>query len=291
MTIWDAPQNYAPHSLPGTERHYHAGFLARGAGWVTVEIASNGVPTQVEIRRLPDGAVQTRRKLLPATESLELAVQPGPRHQAVSPDGQWLAVSRTLDRKTPLQVYALDTGKFVVELPEAGFGTMCGLDVSPDSRWLVRLDCGSGENAIAIYDTTNWRRTREIRFRSAGEDVMGSAIDPASRFLATGGANENSLRVWDLLTGRMVGQCSGSTVGSQPVWSQDGRALLVREGPNLRLWSMIVFRELAAFPVAWNNTQIPLGFTADDRALVALSSEGQMKAWSPPTLGEIDGKR
>ena len=35
--------------------------------------------------------------------------------------------------------------------------------------------------------------------------MIGAAIDPTSRFLATGGRGENSLRVWDLLTGRLVG--------------------------------------------------------------------------------------
>jgi hypothetical protein len=93
--------------------------------------------------------------------------------------------------------------------------------------------------------------------------------------------------VWDLLTGRLVGQCNGSVAGWYPVWSRDGRTLVVRDGHQLRFWSTVVFRELAALPWNWHGIQYPLGFTADGRALVALDRDNRMKAWSPPTLDEI----
>ena len=167
-------------------------------------------------------------------------------------------------------------------------GTLCGLRASPDNRWLVRLDHHAGLNSIWIYDTRTWLLVRDLSFRSAGVDVTGAAIDPTSRFIVTGGVGDNSLRVWDLITGRLVGQCNGNVLGWHPVWSPDGRTLAVRDTGSLRLWSMVIFRELAAFPVNREDPDFPLGFTPDGRSLVTFTLEHRVKVWSPPTLAEID---
>ena len=289
LTVWDSGQGYAPRPLPGTERHFHAGFLDRGQGFVAVEMATNGVPVSLEIRGLPEGAVQTRREILPAPRELQSSGSGGTPHLAASPDGQWLAVPQNgADREPDVHVFSIVTGRFITRLPSRTRAIPWNLRASPDSRWLVRLDHQDGENRIMIYDTQNWQVAQEISFRSADNDIYAAAIDPASRLLATGGMGENSLRVWDLLTGRLAGHCNGNVLGWHPVWSRDSRTLVVRDTGGLRLWSMVVFRELATLPLAWHHTHMPLGFTADGRALVTHLFDGRVTAWSPPRLTEID---
>jgi WD40 repeat protein len=280
LTMWDPQQSYAPRSLPGTERHFHAGFLAQGRGFIAVEIATNGVPVSLEIRLLPEGTVQTRRDILPAPKELQSSETGGTPFPAASPDGQWVAVPQTsVDGVRDVHVFSVVTGQFVTRLPGWPRALVFNLRASPDSRWLVFLAHYNGTNLIATYDSRSWRRAH---------DVMGAAIDPASRFIATGGTGENSLRIWDLSTGRLTGRCNGNVIGWHPVWSRDSRTLVVRDTGGLRLWSMVVFRELATLPLAWHHTHMPLGFTADGRALVLHLMDGRLQAWSPPALTETD---
>ena len=289
LTVWDAEHGYAPHSLPGTEHHFVAGFLAQGRGFVSVEMTTNRVPVALEIRRSGDGALQSRHAISQAPEALDSNSDARLYWLAASPTGTWLAVpQKTMDRVLGVHVFDPGTGRFLTRVPVWTSGMLWGLRASPDGRWLVCLHRNASENRIAIYDSRDWRLARTITFHSAREDVLAASIDPSSRFLATGGTSEGSLRVWDLHTGQLVGQCDGSVAGWYPTWSRDGRTLVVRDGDRLRFWSTVVFRELAALPRAWHGGSYPLGFTADGRALVTIDPDKRIKAWSPPTLTETD---
>jgi WD40 repeat protein len=287
LALWDPQRDYAMRSLPGTERQFHAGFLAHGGGFITVVLTRNDTPTHVMLRRLPDGLVQSQREIGPVPKEIEPDDDESRPVVAVSPDGRWLVVRRSIGTKSYAYVYEVGTGGFVSQLRASQPGVFA-LRFSPDSRWLIVTQGKSGQNSIVVFDTATWRLAREMRFASAGEDVNVAAIDPTSRFLTTGDGNQNSLRVWELETGRLLGQCNGSIALRDPVWSPDSRTLMVGGG-NLRLWSMVVFRELASVPLPGVFT--PLGFTAGGRALVTINYDGRVHLISPPTLSEIDAGR
>lgn len=285
----DALHGSAPHPLPFTEHQFHAGFLEQGQGFITVEITTNGVLTHLEIRGLPEGAMQTRREIVPAPKKFGSNGNGGPPILTASPDGRWLAAVQSDDELVlNVQVYSVLNGQFVTQLPGRPRVMATLLRASPDSRWLVRLDHHDGDNSISIYDSQTWSLPRVIRFTSAGNDVTWATVDPASRLVATAGPTENSLRIWDLNTGALVATCNNRPLNWHPAWSRDGRSLVALERGQLRFWSMIVFRELAAIPGTERDTHIPLGFTKDGRSLVALTAAGRVNTWSPPTLSEID---
>ena len=289
LIVFDALNGSAPHLLPHTERQFLAGFLVQGQGFITVEIATNGRPTHLEIRRLPEGAMQTRREISPAPKEFRSNGNEGPPILTASPDGQWLALVQSDDERVHnVQVYSILNGQFVTQLPGRPRVGATHLHASPDSRWMVWLDHHTGDNWIGIYDSQTWGLSRVIRFTSAGNDVTWATVDPSSRLIATAGLTENSLRIWDLHTGRLVAKCNNRPLTWHPAWSRDGRTLVVPERGQLRFWSMIVFRELAAIDGDERDTHIPLGFTMDGRSLVALSAAGRVTTWSPPTLSEID---
>jgi serine/threonine protein kinase/WD40 repeat protein len=285
LALWDPQRDYAMHSLPGTARQFHAGFLAHGGGFITVELTTNDTPTHVMIRRLPDGLVQSQREIGPVPKEIEPDDSDSRPVVAASPNGQWLVVRRSIGTKSYAYAYEVGTGRFVTQLRASQPGVYA-LRFSPDGRWLIVTQWKSGQNSIAVFDTTTWRLAREMRFDSAGEDVRVAAIDPTGRFLVTGGGNQNSLRVWELESGRLLGRCNGAIHQREPVWSPDSRTLVVGGG-HLRLWSMVVFRELASVPLPGILT--PLGFTANGCALVNINGDGRVHLVSPPTLSEIDG--
>ena len=286
LALWSPnPGPPSLHPLAGTENHIAAGFLAQGAGLLTVELAMNGAPTAFEIRRLPDGAVQTRREMLPAPGEIQSKAISGAgrSHLAVAPNGQWFAIPQSFDKQTYVHVYSVATGGFITRLKTPLRHSFHDVRVSSDGRWLIVTEHTRGENTIAVFDTSNWQLFRAMHFRSTGEDVNGAAIDPTSRLIATGGGGENSIRIWELQTGRLLGQCNGTSAHT-PVWSPDGRTLVTHDRGSLKFWSTIVFRELAALP----SDHVPLGFTAEGRALVTINADGEVETWSPPTLAEID---
>jgi WD40 repeat protein len=284
LALW-SPYPPSLHPLAGTENHLAAGFLPEGAGLLTVELAMDGAPAAFEIRRLPDGAVQTRREILPASGEIQSTAISGAGrfHLAVAPNGQWFAIPQSFDKHTCIHVYSVATGSFITRLKTPFLHFFHDVRVSPDGRWLIVTEHTRGENTIAVFDTSNWQLFRAMHFRSAGDDVIGAAIDPTSRFIATGGSGENSIRIWELQTGRLLGQCNGTSAHT-PVWSPDSRTLVTHDRGSLKFWSTIVFRELAALPTDHN----PLGFTAEGRTLVTINTPGEVKTWSPPTLAEID---
>lgn len=288
--VIDSIHGQAVQVVPGTGRQFFAGHIAGRQGFVTVELATNGVPLHLHIRRLPDGVALTSRAILPVPEefrsdrALELPCL------ASSPDGQWFTMAKP-DREqvVDLHVFSLAAGRFVTRLPGRPRMSPRCLRISPDSRWLVRLDdLNNGDKWITIHDSQTWGPPRTVHFQSAGADVMFATIAPASRRLATGGLLEDSLRIWDLGTGRLVTRCHSGNLNWHPVWSPDSRSLVVRDGAALRFWSMVVFRELAAFPEHTDLTQQALGFTQDGRTLVTRTREERVKTWTPPALAETD---
>ncbi len=289
LAVLDARLGSVPQPLPGTEHQLYAGYLAQRQGFVTVELGTNDVPVQFELRRLPDGAVRTRRQFRSVPDGVRYADAAGIPCLSASPDGRWLALAQTdAKRDRNLEVYDLRTGQFVARLPGVPQTLITRLRVSPDSRWLVRLDHINGDNWITTYDSQTWGPPREIRFRSAGKDVLLATIDPASRRLATAGPDGNSLRIWDLLTGRLEAQCASGGLACHPVWSPDSRTLVFNYGSGVHFWSMIVFRELTSFHSDFGRVGAPLGYTPDGHTLVGFTWDGEVKTWSPRTLAEID---
>ncbi len=290
LIVIDSLHNSTPHFLPGTARQFFAGFRERGQGFFTVDLATNGVPKQWAIRRLPDGAVQAKSDLLPAPANFQSNYRNTIHRFAAGPNGRWIAFAQaTGDHIHHLHVFDLPSGRFVTQLsgpPLAGATAL--LRASPDSRWLVRLDHSSGENRIFIYDSASWSEPKEIRFRTSGNDACFATIDPTSRYVATGGSGDNSVRIWELSNGRLMSHFNARPIPWHPVWSRDGRTLILGGAGGFRFWSMIVFRELAAVSTDSVSGVYPIGVTADGRTLVVRASDESIASWTLPTLQETD---
>lgn len=285
LKVWDLQNGPAPRSWPGTESHFHAGWLAGGGRSVTVAMTTNGTPGRFEIRRLPEGAVERVVHCGPVPPELMPVCSANLLHYAASADGHWLALGQEGgERRRHVHVYELGTGKFVARLPATRAAFVSRLGFSPDARWFVRLDYADGDIELATYDTRAWRLAYTRRFSSGGSELNWGAPDPTSRYLATVGNTENSLRIWELPTGRLVAHANAKTESPFLAWSRDGRTLALYYGRQLHFWSAVVHRELAAF----RSLDAPLGFTRGDRAIIALAEANDPRKVAPPTLAEAD---
>ena len=117
------------------------------------------------------------------------------------------------------------------------------------------------------------------------DSMTAANIDPSSRYLATGGDRQNSIHIWDLDSGRLLGTCNGNVSLDGIVWSPDGLTLASVGYLGLKLWSTRFHTELANLEP--RSGFIPCGFTADGRTLVSLARHADLKFWHVPTLREL----
>ena len=159
LTVWDVRNASAPRSWPGTERHFHAGWLAGGGRTVTVVMTTNGTPGRFENRRLPEGTVERAVTCGPIPSAFQPVASENLFHYAASADGRWLALGQEgRERRRHLHIYELETGRFVTRLPTTRAAFINCLWFSPDARWLIRVDQSDGEFELATYDTRSWRQ-------------------------------------------------------------------------------------------------------------------------------------
>ncbi|MBW6474410.1 MAG: hypothetical protein K0B14_14890 [Anaerolineaceae bacterium] len=148
-----------------------------------------------------------------------------PTSLAVSPDGQWMAIS------TQFGVYLYHASTFA-ETWFAPFSEKAGLVIfDPKSEHLgVVL-----ENAIVILDVDNGKLV--TRLEDAGNSFAWS---PDGRRLVSGSGCEQ-VTVWDTLNGASLkelsgGKCSEGYSGIKVAWSADGRIYGVSMGTKIFAW-------------------------------------------------------
>ena len=284
LVVWNpAAAGIPARPLPGTENMLHAGSLAGGGSFAAIHPGSRDAPFRLEIRGLPDGRVLSRREIPELTDPA--GTTPGSlTRAAISPDGQWLALTR------PAGSHLHDlSGRrrqpSLQPLIQSSNGIVQRMLFSPDSRWLVLTQNAADNSSITIIDMSAWETLPSFKLSLEPDSLTAAVTDPTSRYLATGGDRQDSIRVWELKTGRRLGSCNGNAVQGGLVWSADGQTLASVGYLGLKLWSSRYYRELATLEP--RSGFIPCGFTADGRSLISFSQEGQVRQHTVPTLKEI----
>ena len=133
---------------------------------------------------------------------------------------------------------------------------------SPDGRWLAS---GGKDDTIKIWDISTGYLLRTLYGHSS--NVNAIAVSPDGKFLASasgdmtdkrdlstfkgggvvGGIADNTVRVWDVQTGRELRSLTGHEL---PVgglaFSNDGRSLTSASGDAIKVWDVATGRELSS---------------------------------------------
>jgi WD40 repeat protein/serine/threonine protein kinase len=132
----------------------------------------------------------------PIETRLESTTSDGITNMAVSPDGQYLAVS---GRDTLIRVWDLEQEEVVAEL--AGHENI--VDALAFDQTNTRLISGGRDTTIIIWD---FLAENPLQSRLTGHSgfIFDLAVSPNNRYLAS--ASQDDVRLWDLASARQLGR-------------------------------------------------------------------------------------
>ncbi|HLL74119.1 MAG TPA: protein kinase [Pyrinomonadaceae bacterium] len=200
---------------------------------------------------------------------------------AFSPDGSLLAAA--MNYNSVLRDYSV----IVVDTKAWGGGIKQRLTYPSDAISFVAFSAegktlfGGGHRTVKLWDTGTWALRRE--------NVMG-AINPSfalssdGKLIATGGASENSVKVWDAESGALKLTLTGHDKGVRSLdFSPDGQTLVSGSYDNTaRLWDMKDGALKRTLTGAGGNAVYSVAFSPDGRT-VAGGGYHEIKLWDAQT--------
>ena len=141
---------------------------------------------------------------------------------------------------------------------------------APDGRWLAS---GANDDTIKIWDTSTGHLLRTLYGHSSNVNAL--AISPDGKLLASGsgdmtskrelptfkrggiagGARDNTIRIWDVQSGRELNTLAGHELPVGGVaFSADGRTLTSASGDAVKVWDVASGKELRSQKTKYDKT-------------------------------------
>lgn len=200
---------------------------------------------------------------------------------AFSPDGSLLAAALNYNSaRRNHSVIVVDTragrGEIKQNLTHPS-GAISFVAFSADGKTLF----GGGYRAVKLWDTGTWALRRE---NPMGAINPSFALSADGKLIATGGAGENSVKVWDAESGALKLTLNGHDKGVRALdFSPDGQTLVSGSYDNTaRLWDMRDGALKRTLTGAGSNAVYSVAFSPDGRT-VAGGSYHEIKLWDAQT--------
>jgi WD40 repeat protein/serine/threonine protein kinase len=206
---------------------------------------------------------------------------------AFSPDGQTLASGHLANRNS-VKLWDVSSGRHRHTLP--GHKDMVrSVAFSPDGQTLATVGGRSfkpGEDrAIRLWDIATTRCIRELEGHS--DIVRSLAFAPDGRTLATA-SNDQTVRRWDIETGRLIGIERSSDELAALAIAPDGATLAVASTAGVvTIHDAMSLTVLKTIRHENSEELLNLAFAPDGRSLATCGKSGTIRLWDPITGQEL----
>jgi WD40 repeat protein len=189
---------------------------------------------------------------------------PGIQRAAISPDGRWLACTRSLARGKIIELWSFQSGKCEREIDlEQQFGSIYGLDFAGPDRLVVSVP---HEKALIVWDVATGQRITKVDIYPTPMS-NDYAISPGGSYLALV-RNHDRIELRDLRNGAFAGDVNlrdsenGSSLNIQALsFSADGSEFAAT-GRRLNNWVLLCWSIKDGALVADHKLSEDLGFVS-----------------------------
>lgn len=175
-----------------------------------------------------------------------------------------------------LILYEIATGKEVGRVLEVG-GARPGLDLSSDGK--LALTGHANAAAVHLVEIPSLKTRQTFEGHKGGISAVALSAD-ATKAASVG--TDQTVRLWDVKTGKEVGQLSGLGVVTRAAFSPDGKSLLVglaaREGELLRLFDADSRKPIRSF-TGHKSGVSGISFLPGGKSAVVSDTSGQLIVW------------
>ena len=229
----------------------------------------------------------------------QIAVGPGPRGVAITPDGRWLLTANqktadvsVVDTAARKEVRRIPVGKNVEFMRVSPDGKLALVTYEPSSTGKPGEETKESKESeipaeVAVIDLGKWAVVGRMK---AAPETEGIEFSPDDRFAVVANEGDNTIAVYDLATQRKVRTIDVSRYGSRPrgvKLSPDGQRYVVTlENSNNFLLLDTDFKVLKSVPTARG----PYGVAFDRegrRIWIAAARSRRLEAFDAHSLAQL----
>ncbi len=200
------------------------------------------------------------------------------RWLAFSPDGAMLAIGEWMgaEGRRVVSVWDWKNGRRLALL-DAFCSGINALAFAPDG---TQLAVGDSSGAVTLWDTRRWCASAKFQAHaSAPGGACSLAFAPTGGVLATAGASDRNVRLWDATEGKLLMTLTATGCVGALGFSPDGTLLATAQDDGyVGVWEYAAGRRLASIPTD-DRALHSLAFSGDGRLLATGSLDGVVRLW------------